>query len=77
MPLRILAPGFIIPLVVWSAAWTGLALWNAAKLGQKWWFILFLVVHSAGVLEILYLIFVAKIFSSVKPKKVLQKSRKR
>ena len=70
-------PGFLILLIIWSAVWAGLALWNAAKRGEKWWFIAFLVVHTAGILEILYLIFVAKIFTSGKPKKVLQKSRKR
>jgi len=71
------APGFIIPLAVWSVAWTGLALWNSAKRGEKWWFILFLVVHTAGILEIVYLIFVAKLFSPAKPNKVSRLSRRR
>jgi len=71
------APGFVIPLAVWSAVWTGLALWNAAKRGEKWWFILFLIVHTAGILEILYLIFVARIFSTAKPKTTSRTSRKR
>jgi methionyl-tRNA synthetase len=63
--------GSMIPLVIWSAVWTGLALWHAARRQEKWWFILFLLVHTAGVIEILYLIFVAKIFakSSVAKKK--------
>ena len=69
------APGFIIPLAVWSAAWTGLALWNAAKRDEKWWFIFFLIVHTAGIVEILYLIFVVKLFSSGKKK--TRSSRKR
>jgi hypothetical protein len=57
-----LALGSMIPLVIWSAVWTGLALWHAARRQEKWWFILFLLVHTAGVAEILYLIFVAKVF---------------
>ena len=77
MPFSILAPGFFIPLVVWSAVWSGLALWNAARRGEKWWFILFLIVHTAGILEILYLIFVVKLFSSEKIKKPSRSSRKR
>jgi hypothetical protein len=59
---RFLTPGFFVPLVIWSAVWTGLALWNSARRQEKWWFIFFLLVHTAGIIEILYLIFVAKIF---------------
>jgi hypothetical protein len=68
-----LAPGFFIPLVIWSAAWTGLALWNAARRQEKWWFILFLLVHTAGVIEILYLIFVAKVFATAQTGKKKKK----
>jgi len=60
---RLWAPGFFIPFVVWSAVWTGLALWHAARRCEKWWFIFFLLVHTAGVVEILYLLFVAKAFA--------------
>ena len=56
----------LAPLVVWSMIWTGLALWHSARRGQKWWFIFFLLVHTAGILEIIYLLFVAKIFTSSK-----------
>jgi hypothetical protein len=75
--IRMGAPGFIVPLAVWSVIWTGLALWNSAKRGEKWWFIFFLIVHTAGIVEILYLIFVVKLFSNAKPKKVTRPSRKR
>lgn len=51
---------WIIPLAVWSVVWTGLALWHAAKRDDKGWFLFFLLVHTAGVVEILYLVFVAK-----------------
>ncbi len=56
------APGFIIPLAIWSAVWTGFALWHAARRGEKWWFVIFLFVHTAGILEIIYLVFVARAF---------------
>jgi hypothetical protein len=75
--MRLLAPGFIIPLAVWSLLWTGLALWNSAKRQQQWWFIFFLLVHTAGIVEIIYLVFVIKLFSAPKPKKVSQSTRKR
>ena len=61
--------GGMIPLLIWSAVWTGLALWHAAKRGEKWWFIFFLLVHTAGIVEILYLIFVAKAFRKTKTTK--------
>lgn len=56
--------GFVIPLAIWSGIWTGICLWNAAKRGEKGWFIFFLLVHTAGIVEILYLVFVAKAFTS-------------
>ena len=39
----------------------GLALWNAAKRHEKWWFIAMLVINTAGILEWVYLVFVAKV----------------
>ena len=56
----------IIPLTLWSLFWTGLALWHAAVRREKWWFILFLLVHTAGILEIIYLVFVARAFGQKK-----------
>ena len=58
--------GNFLPLIIWSAVWTGLALWHAARREQKGWFILFLFVHTAGILEILYLVFVAHAFATKK-----------
>ncbi|HEY4501532.1 MAG TPA: DUF5652 family protein [Candidatus Paceibacterota bacterium] len=57
--------GALLPLallfVVWSVFWKGLALWHAARRGQYWWFLILLVVNTAGILEIIYLFFVAKL----------------
>ena len=39
----------------------GLALWHAAKRHEKWWFIAMLVLNTAGILEWVYLVFVAKV----------------
>ena len=61
----------IIPLMLWSVIWTGLALWYAARRGDKWWFLVFLVVHTAGILEIIYLVFVAHAFA--KPRRSRRK----
>jgi len=67
----------IIPLGIWSLVWTGLALWHAAERREKWWFILFLIVHTAGILEILYLLLVVKLFSTKPSGKKTRSSRKR
>ena len=56
-------PGVFILLVFWGLIWTGLALWHAAQRREKWWFLFFLLVHTAGIVEILYLVFVVKIFT--------------
>lgn len=54
----------ILGLALWSVVWTGLALWHAARRHDKGWFIFFLFVHTAGIVEILYLAFVVKVFTS-------------
>lgn len=69
-----LGMGFIAPLAIWSIIWTGLALWHAAHREDKGWFIFFLLVHTAGIVEILYLIFVVHAFAS--PKKSGKKRRR-
>jgi hypothetical protein len=54
-----LGAGFVLValiLVLWEIFWKGLALWHAAREGQWVWFVVFLVVHTAGILEIIYLI---------------------
>ncbi len=43
-------------LAVWELVWKGLALWKAAKRRQTAWFIAILVINSAGVLPIIYLL---------------------
>lgn len=48
---------FVFILLIWEIFWKGLALWHAARNGQWIWFIVFLFVHTAGILEILYLVF--------------------
>ena len=61
-------PWYIVtPLAVWSLLWTGLALWYSAQRQDKWWFVLFLLVHTLGILEIVYLVFVVHAFSTKKP----------
>lgn len=59
MELEILEQyGWLILLVVlWSLPWKGVALWKAARLGDKLWFVVLLVVNTVGLLEIYYIYF--------------------
>jgi len=55
------APTFLILLLAWSLFWKGLALWHSARREQPWWFVIILLVNTAGILEIAYLFLVAKL----------------
>ncbi len=55
-----ISPILIIILVIWSIVWKGLALWKAASLRQKYWFIAILVINTVGILDIIYYFFVSK-----------------
>ena len=46
----------LIALAVWELVWKGLALWRA-KNKQLAWFVVMLVLNTAGILEIVYLVF--------------------
>ncbi|MCX6702047.1 MAG: DUF5652 family protein [Candidatus Zambryskibacteria bacterium] len=60
LPYLKMAPWVLAILLVWSLIWKGLALWKAARLSNKWWFIIFLLVNTLGLLEIIYIYFIAK-----------------
>ena len=53
-------PLWILAAVIWTLAWKGVALWRSASLRQKWWFLAILLINTLGILEIIYLFFVAK-----------------
>lgn len=48
-------PYILVPLVVWSAAVKGLALWYSARASQKAWFIALLIMNTLGILELAYI----------------------
>ena len=50
----------LFALMLWSLVWKGLALWRAASRKELAWFIVFLIVNTAGILEIIYLFYIAK-----------------
>lgn len=52
---------FLLIFILWSLVWKGLALWKAARVGSKPWFIIILLLGTMGILEIIYIF-------AVKPK---------
>ena len=53
--------------VLWTLPWKAVALWKAARLSDKWWFIALLVINTLALLEILYIFVFSKRKSLVKP----------
>lgn len=52
---------FLLMLIVlWSLPWKGVALWKAAHLEQKKWFIALLLINTVGILEILFIFYFSK-----------------
>lgn len=51
---------FLTLVVIWTLPWKGVALWKAARLKDKLWFVLILVLNTLAVLEILYIFIISK-----------------
>jgi hypothetical protein len=48
-------PYLIALLTLWALPWKGVALYKAARLQKKWWFIALLIINTMAILEILYI----------------------
>lgn len=46
----------ISAIIIWDTVWKGFALWKAARGGSKGWFIALLLINSAGLLPMAYLL---------------------
>ena len=46
----------LILIAVWELAWKGFALWKASRKDQKAWFVALLVLNTAGIFPIIYLL---------------------
>ena len=55
-------PAYLIAIaLIWTLVWKGLALWKSARSKHIVWFVVFLVVNTLGIIEILYLFLFSKI----------------
>ena len=52
---------YLIAMMLWSLFWKGLALWHSSRRKEPIWFVVLLIVNTAGILEIIYLFAVAKV----------------
>ncbi|HLC53933.1 MAG TPA: DUF5652 family protein [Candidatus Nanoarchaeia archaeon] len=65
--LETLASQFGIPIwllimvLAWSLFWKAIALWKSARNNHFIWFVAFLIIHTLGILEILYIFLFSKI----------------
>jgi Family of unknown function (DUF5652) len=50
----------LVLVTVWSLPWKGVALWKSARLSHKKWFIAMLIINTFGILEIIYIFWIAK-----------------
>ena len=50
----------MIVLMIWSIVWKGLAMWRAARRYDTAWFIVFMFLNTAGILEIIYYYLIAR-----------------
>jgi Family of unknown function (DUF5652) len=50
----------LLPILIWTLFWKGCSLWIAVKNNKGWWFVVLLVLNTVGILEIIYIFYVAK-----------------
>lgn len=53
--------------LIWSVIWKAIAFWKSARLNQPVWFIAFFLIHTIGILEILYVFLFSKMRLDEKP----------
>jgi len=46
----------ILTVVLWDIVWKALGLWRSARAGQTGWFVAMLILNTAGILPIIYLL---------------------
>lgn len=53
-------PWIILIIMLWVLPWKAVALWKAARLSHKWWFIALIVINTLAILDIIYIFIVAR-----------------
>ena len=55
-----IVPAIVWTITIWTLFWKGYAVWIAVKNSQKRWFVALLLINTCGLLEIFYLLKIAK-----------------
>ena len=66
----------LVLVMIWTLTWKALALWKSARKTHLVWFIVFILVHTLGILEILYIFVFSKIKLGRKAKPVKKAKKK-
>jgi|ERR1035437_1669441 methionyl-tRNA synthetase len=66
----------LLAFVLIVIALKGYCLWHAARRDEKWWFIALLVINTAGILELVYIIFFLKKFSAKTETQILKEDHR-
>jgi methionyl-tRNA synthetase len=53
-------PWVVFLIMVWSLFWKGYALWISSKNDSKKWFVALLVFNTVGILDIIFIFYIAK-----------------
>ncbi len=61
--------GGIVILSIWSMIWKGIGMWKAGRQNQMAWFVFMLILNTAGILPIIYLVGFQKKGNKVKKKR--------
>lgn len=68
----------LVVIFVWSSVWKFLALWKSARKGNVVWFVVFALVNTIGILDILYIyIFSERTEKTQEKKKAAKQTKKR
>lgn len=58
--LEAISDTWLIPLILWTLIWKGIALWKTGRNNQIYWFIAILILNTIGLLPIAYLLWFQK-----------------
>ncbi len=63
--------------LIWNLFWKGMALWKSARKSHATWFVVFLLIQTMGILEILYIFLFADFKERLRKEKKEEKREER
>jgi len=71
-----ISPALLAVIAVWSLIWMGIAMWKSARKNHVIWFVVFLLVHTLGILDILYIFVFSKMGRKTAAPAAVKKKRR-